>query len=99
MDELDRKFTSVGGLSRTITRNWRLNAKLYQRYQDDLATMLNKTLPKLINGESYKAWRPAIQQQMLDFYIRQAKATVRRKIVMDANMKSFEDVRTGVEND
>jgi hypothetical protein len=99
MDELDRKFTSIGGLSRTITRNWRLNADLYKRYQDDLATMLNKTLPKLISGESYKAWRPAIQQQMLDFYIRQAKASVRRRIVMDANMKSFEDVRTGVEND
>jgi hypothetical protein len=99
MDELDRKFTTVGGLSRTITRNWRLNADLYKRYQDDLATMLNKTLPKLISGESYKAWRPAIQQQMLDFYIRQAKASVRRRIVMDANMKSFEDVRTGVEND
>lgn len=99
MDELDRKFTSIGGLSRTITRNWRLNAKLYQRYQDDLANMLNKTLPRLINGDSYKAWRPAIQQQMLDFYIRQAKASVRRRIVMDANMKSFEDIRKGVEND
>jgi hypothetical protein len=36
---------------------------------------------------------------MLDFYIRQAKSTVRRRIVMDANMKSFEDVRNGVEDD
>jgi hypothetical protein len=99
MDELDSLSLSVGGLSRTIVRNWRLNAKLYKRYQDDLASRLNEVLPTLINSDTYQDWTPAIKQKMLDFYIRQAKASVRRKIVMDANMSSFEDVRTGVEND
>jgi hypothetical protein len=99
MDELDSLSLSVGGLSRTIVRNWRLNAKLYKRYQDDVASRLNEVLPTLISSDAYQDWTPAIKQKMLDFYIRQAKASVRRKIVMDANMSSFEDVRTGVEDD
>jgi hypothetical protein len=99
MDEMESHMISVNGLSRTITRNWRLNAKLYQRYQDDVAARLNEVLPTLIHSESYQSWNPALQQKMLDFYIRQAKSTVRRRIVMDANMKSFEDVRNGVEDD
>jgi len=99
MDELDAVSVSVGGLSRTIVRNWRLNGDLYKRYQDDLATRLNDVLPTLIGSDTYQEWTPAIKQKMLDFYIRQAKASVRRKIVMDANMKSFEDIRTGVEDD
>jgi hypothetical protein len=52
-----------------------------------------------MSSDAYQDWTPAIKQKMLDFYIRQAKASVRRKIVMDANMSSFEDVRTGVEDD
>jgi hypothetical protein len=99
MAELDSVNITVGGLSRTIVRNWRLNAKLYKRYQDDLATRLTEVLPTLIGSDTYESWTPAIKQKMLDFYIRQAKASVRRKIVMDANMSSFEDVRTGVEDD
>ena len=99
MSELDRMSVSVNGLSRTITRNWRLNAKLYQRYQDDVAARLNEVLPTLIESDGYQDWMPSIKQRMLDFYIRQAKASVRRKIVMDANMASFEDVRKGVEQD
>ncbi len=99
MDEMDSLSITVGGLSRTIVRNWRLNAKLYKRYQDDVATKLTKELTKLINSSSYKSWTPATKQRMLDFHISRAKASVRRKIVMDANMSSFEDIRTGVEDD
>lgn len=96
---MDDVQVTVGGISRTIVRNWRLNAELYQRYQDDVAERLNQILPKLMKSERYASWRPEIKQKMLDFYIRQAKASARRRIVMDANMSSFEDVRTGVEDD
>ncbi|KKK84354.1 hypothetical protein LCGC14_2784180, partial [marine sediment metagenome] len=52
--EMDRVSVSLGGLSRTIVRNWRLNADLYKKYQDDLSFLLNKVLPRVINKPGYK---------------------------------------------
>ncbi len=98
-NEMDDLFVTVGGLSRTITRNWRLNGTLYKKYQTDLSRILNKTLPKIINNPSYQSLPPQMKQRILKKVIEQSRAAVRKSIIMTANMKDLEDVRKGVEDD
>ncbi|KKN03288.1 hypothetical protein LCGC14_1109240 [marine sediment metagenome] len=97
--EMDRVAVSVGGLSRTITRNWRLNADLYKKYQDDLSFLLNKVLPRVISKPGYQSQLPEVRQRILEFIIKEAKAAVRKNIVLKANMQDIEDIRQGVEQE
>lgn len=97
--EMDRVSVSVGGLSRTIVRNWRLNADLYKKYQDDLSFLLNKVLPRIINKPGYKSQSPQTRQKILELIIKEAKAAVRKNIVLKANMTDIEDIREGVEQE
>ena len=98
-DEMDSLNVTLGGLSRTIVRNWRLNAELYQKYQDDLSLILGKALPKIIGAPSYKEQKPEDRQKILEWVIKQSKAAVRKQIVMEANMKDIEDISKGVEDE
>lgn len=97
--EMDSVSISVGGLSRTIVRDWRLNADLYKKYQDDLSFILNKVLPRIISKPGYKSQSPKVRQMILDRIIKEAKSAVRKSIVLNANMKDIEDIREGVEDD
>ncbi len=97
--EMDSVAVSVGGLSRTIVRNWRLNADLYKKYQDDLSFLLNKVLPRIINRSGYQSQPPEVRQKILELIIKEAKSAVRKNIVLKANMKDIEDIREGVEQD
>ena len=98
-NEMDRVFVSLSGLSRTITRDWRLNADLYKKYQDDLSFLLNKILPRIISKPGYKSQSPQVRQKILKSIIKEAKAAVRKNIVLKANMKDLQDIREGVEDD
>ncbi len=98
-DEMDDLSLTMGGLSRTITRNWRLNGTLYKKYQTDLGRILNKILSKVINNPNYQALPPQMRQRIMEKLIKQSKAAVRKSIVMTANMNDLEDVRRGVEDD
>ena len=97
--EMDSVAVSVGGLSRTIVRNWRLNADLYKKYQDDLSFLLNKVLPRVINKPGYTSQSPQVRQKILEFIIKEARSAVRKNIVLKANMRDIEDIRKGVEDD
>ncbi len=97
--EMNSVFVSVGGLSRTIIRNWRLNADLYKKYQDDLSFLLNKVMPRVINKPGYKSQPPEVRQKILEFIIKEAKSAVRKNIVLKANMTDIEDIRQGVEQE
>jgi hypothetical protein len=97
-DEMDRYQVTVGGLSRTLVRNWRLNGDLYQKYQDDLSFLLGKALPKIISLDSYQAQSPQFKQDMLNWAVKESRAAVRKNIVMEANMKDIEDISKGVED-
>jgi len=97
--EMDRVAVSVGGLSRTIVRNWRLNADLYKKYQDDLSFLLNKVLPRVISKPGYQSQSPEVRQKILEFIIKEAKSAVRKSIVLKANMTDIEDIRKGVEQE
>ena len=97
--EMDSVAVSVGGLSRTIVRNWRLNADLYKKYQDDLSFLLNKVLPRVINKPGYKSQSPQVRQKILEFIIKEARSAVRKNIVLKANMRDIEDIRKGVEQE
>ena len=97
--EMGRVAVSLGGLSRTIVRNWRLNADLYKKYQDDLSFLLNKVLPRIINKPGYQSQPPEVRQKILEFIIKEAKSAVRKNIILKANMKDIEDIRKGVEQD
>ncbi|KKL96983.1 hypothetical protein LCGC14_1839050, partial [marine sediment metagenome] len=97
--EMDSVAVSVGGLSRTIVRNWRLNADLYKKYQDDLSFLLNKVLPRIINKPGYKSQSPEVRQKILELIIKEARSAVRKNIVLKANMRDIEDIRKGVEDD
>jgi hypothetical protein len=98
-DEMDDVNVTLGGLSRTIVRNWRLNGELYQKYQDDLSTILGKALPKIVGAKTYQAQKPQDRQKILEWVIKQSKAAVRKQIVMEANMKDIEDISKGVEDE
>ncbi len=97
--EMDSVAVSVGGLSRTIVRNWRLNADLYKKYQDDLSFLLNKVLPRIISKPGYQSQPPEVRQKILELIIKEAKSAVRKNIVLKANMKDIEDIREGVEQE
>jgi hypothetical protein len=97
-DEMDRYQVTVGGLSRTLVRNWRLNGDLYQKYQDDLSYLLGKALPKIIGLDSYQEQSPQFKQDMLNWAVKESRAAVRKQIVMEANMKDIEDISKGVED-
>ncbi len=97
--EMDSVAVSLGGLSRTIVRNWRLNADLYKKYQDDLSFLLNRVLPRVINNPGYKSQSPQVRQKILELIIKEAKSAVRKSIVLKANMTDIEDIRNGVEDD
>ncbi len=98
-NEMDDLSLSIGGLSRTITRNWRLNGSLYKKYQTDLGRILNKVLPKIIDNPSYQELSPRKRQLILEKLIKRLRGVVRKNIVMTANIKDLEDVRKGVEDD
>ena len=98
-NEMDDLFLTLGGLSRTITRDWRLNASLYKKYQTDLSRILNKILPKIISNPEYQALSPQMRQRILEKVILQSKSVVRKGIIMTANMNDLEDIRKGVEDD
>jgi tetratricopeptide (TPR) repeat protein len=98
-DEMDSLNVTLGGLSRTIVRNWRLNGDLYQKYQDNLSGLLGKALPKIVDAPSYKAQRPQDRQKILEWVIKQSKAAIRKQIVMEANMQDIEDISKGVEDE
>ena len=97
--EMNRVAVSLGGLSRTIVRNWRLNADLYKKYQDDLSFLLNKVLPRIINKPGYQSQPPEFRQKILEFIIKEAKSAVRKNIILKANMTDLQDIREGVEDD
>lgn len=98
-DAMTAVNVTLGGLSRTIVRNWRLNAKLYKQYQDDLSGILNKVLPNIIRQDWYSSLAPDMQQGVLDRVIKEAKSAVRKNIVLTANLGDLEDMRKGVEDD
>ena len=97
--EMDSVAVSLGGLSRTIVRNWRLNSDLYKQYQDDLSFLLNKVMPRVISNPGYQAQSPEVKQKILELIIKEAKSAVRKNIVLKANMTDIEDIREGVEDD
>jgi hypothetical protein len=97
-DEMDRYQVTLGGLSRTLVRNWRLNGDLYQKYQDDLGFLLGKALPRIIEKPGYQRQSPQFKQEILNWAVKESKAAVRKNIVMEANMKDIEDISKGVED-
>ncbi len=99
LNEMNSVAVSVGGLSRTIVRNWRLNSDLYKKYQDDLSFLLNRVLPRVISKPGYKSQPPKVRQKILEFIIKEAKSAIRKNIVLKANMQDIEDIRQGVEDD
>jgi len=86
-------------LSRTITRNWRLNCELYKKYQTDLGKILNRILPQIVSNPAYQALPPQMRQRIMEKIITQSKAAIRKSVVMTANINDLEDVRRGVEDD
>ncbi len=90
---------TVGGLSRTIARNWRLNATLYKKYEKDVGNLLNDILPQIVNDPRWVNTPPELQQEILSELITEIKSAVRKQIVLDANMGDLEDIRRGVEQE
>jgi len=98
-NEMDDLSITLGGLSRTITRNWRLNGELYKKYQTDLGKILNRILPQIVSNPAYQALPPQMRQRIMEKIITQSKAAIRKSVVMTANINDLEDVRRGVEDD
>lgn len=99
MDEMDSLNVTVGGLSRTLTRNWRLNKRLYAEYKDTVSGSLNKVLPKVMGNSAYQRQDDAGKQGILKMVIDDVKQAIRQKIVAEANMTDLEDLKKGVEQD
>lgn len=88
--ELKSLNMDVGGLSRTLARNWRLNSKRYDQYQKDTASILKKVLPRVIESPAYQKLPPQAKRTILDELILEAKKAARDNVVATAKMKDFE---------
>ncbi len=88
--ELKNLDISVGGLSRTLTKGWRLNGKLYKRYQTDLAALLSKVMPKITGMAGYENLPHEVKVEMVEMILRETKSAVRNNIIVEANMKDIE---------
>lgn len=83
---------TVGGLSRTLTRGWRLNGELYSKYQKDLANILSKVMPKIMAIEGYNALPYDIKVEMVEGVLRESKIAIRNNIIVNANLKDVERI-------
>ena len=88
--ELENLDISVGGLSRTLTKGWRLNGKLYKKYQTDLAFLLGKVMPKITGMAGYDNLPHEVKVEMVEMILRETKSAVRNNIIVEANMKDIE---------
>jgi hypothetical protein len=88
--EMDRLAVDVGGLRRQLKGGWYLNKKRYNQYQREVQTVLQKTIPHLINNASWNVLNDDVQQVMLQTIIDQSKKLIRQRIIMQANMKDLE---------
>ena len=84
---------TVGGLSRTLNKGWRLNGKLYQKYQDDLANTLSKVIPSIMTIKGYESLPFNIRVEMFEMVLKETKRAVRTNIITEANMKDLERVQ------
>jgi hypothetical protein len=88
--EMDRLAVDIGGLRRQLKSDWYLNKKRYNQYQREVKTMLEKSIPRLINNPSWNVLNDDVQQVMLQTTIDQCKKLIRQRIVMQANIKDLE---------
>lgn len=88
--EFDRLGVSVGGLRRQLKSDWYLNKKRYNQYQQEVKTMLEKSISRMVNNASWNVMNDDVQQVMLQTTVDQTKKLVRQRIVMQSNMKDLE---------
>jgi hypothetical protein len=91
--EMDRIGVTVGGISRTLSRNWRLSADRYNQYQKSTSKVLNTVLSRIVGTPGYENMPDQNKAELLDYIIREAKRVARNEIVMSANMKDLEEVQ------
>jgi len=92
--EMESLGVGIGGLSQTISSDWRLTDAKYKQYQDGVSKILNKLLPAIISRAKWKTMPPEIQRALLEEAIKLAKESVRSTIVREATIKDLEEYKS-----
>ena len=88
--ELEKANFFVGGLSRRLNRDWRLNQKLYKEYEEKTSELLSKLLPELIRAEWFQSLDTASRNLVLTEYVNAAKGSIRGTMVGQAILRDVE---------
>jgi len=91
--EMDRIGVTVGGISRTLNRNWRLSSDRYSEYQKETSKLINSVLSRIVDTPGYNNMDDQRKAALLDYVIRESKRAARNKIVMTANIKDLREVK------
>jgi len=88
--EMNALAVDVGGLSRYIGKNWYLNKKRYDEYQNKTKQLLELMLPRVISMPLYKRGSDTVKRAMLDEAIARVKSQVRQHIIRKATIADLE---------